>query len=303
MTAAYLDPQVAWRIFGRDPRAVLAWGPDPKARAVVDGDGYRVTGKWSFNSGGRHATWLGAHAPIYEADGTTPRLHPDGTRQERTMLVPASEIEWTDIWSVTGLRGTASDAFSLTNHFVRHDHSITRDFTQECRESGPLYRLSALCLYEIAFAGVALGIARAALDYFVDFARNKVPRGMKSPIRDNAVTQSGTAQAEARVLAARHYLLHVIGSIWDGVTAPGGSFTLERRMAIRLASTHAIHQARDAVDFTYHAAGASAIFESHPLERRFRDIHTVAQQLQGRMAHYETVGTWMLGGDPDLTFA
>jgi alkylation response protein AidB-like acyl-CoA dehydrogenase len=125
---------------------------------------------------------------------------------------------------------------------------------------------------------------------------------MKSPIRDNAVTQSGAAQAEVKVLAARQHLLHVIGSLWEGVTAPDGSFTLERRMAIRLASTHAIHQARDAVDFAYHAAGASAIFDSHPLERRFRDIHTVSQQLQGRMAHYETVGAWLLGGDPDLTF-
>ncbi len=302
MSAAYLEPAVAWKIFGSDPRAVLAWGPDPRARAIADGDGYRVSGTWSFNSGGRHATWLGAHAPIFEPDGTTPRLLPDGRRAERTLLVPASEVAWTDIWNVTGLRGTASDAFTLRDHFVRHDHSITRDWTQECREPGPLYRLSALCLYEIAFAGVALGIARAALDSFMDFACNKVPRGMKSPIRDNAVTQSGAAQAEVRVLAARQYLLHVIGSIWEGVTAPGGSFTLERRMAIRLASTHAIHQARDAVDFAYHAAGASAIFDSHPLERRFRDIHTVSQQLQGRMAHYETVGAWLLGGDPDLTF-
>ncbi len=73
-------------------------------------------------------------------------------------------------------------------------------------------------------------------------------------------------------------------------------------MALRLASTHAIHRAREAVDFAYHSSGASAIFESHPLERRFRDIHTVTQQLQGRMVHFETVGAWMLGGDPDLSF-
>ncbi|MCW5747603.1 MAG: acyl-CoA dehydrogenase family protein [Alphaproteobacteria bacterium] len=302
MSAAYLDPAAAWEVFGRDPRAVLAWGPDPKARAIADGDGYRVTGTWAFNSGGRHATWLGAHCPIYEADGTTRRLLPDGTRAERTMLVPASEVRWTDIWSVTGLRGTASDAYSLTDHFVRHDHSITRDFTIECREPGPLYRLSAMALYEVAFSGVALGIARASLDAFVDFARTKVPRGMKSPIRDNAVVQSGLAQAEVGIASARAHLLNVIDSIWQGVRAPDGSFTLDRRMAIRLASTHAIHRARDAVDFAYHAAGASAIFDGHPLERRFRDMHTVTQQLQGRMAHYETVGNWMMGGDPDLTF-
>ncbi len=73
-------------------------------------------------------------------------------------------------------------------------------------------------------------------------------------------------------------------------------------MTLRMASTHAIHSARDAVDFAYNAAGTTAIFESHPLERRFRDIHTVTQQLQGRLSHFETVGAWMMGADADLTW-
>ena len=83
---------------------------------------------------------------------------------------------------------------------------------------------------------------------------------------------------------------------------PGGKLTVDQRITIRMASTHAIHKAREAVDFAYNAAGASAIFGSHPLERRFRDIHTVTQQLQGRLSHFETVGAWMLGADADLTF-
>ena len=302
MSAACLEHDVAREVFGRDPRAVLAWGPGPGARAVADGDGYRVTGTWSFISGGRHATWLGAHCPLFEADGVTPRLHPNGRQQVRTLLVPASAVTWTDVWKVTGLRSTASDTFSLSDHFVRHDHSLTRDDPSECREAGPLYRLSSISIYEIVFAGVALGIARGAMDAFVEVARNKVPRGMKSPLRDNAVVQAGTAQAEVGLQSARVYLMHVIDTLWSGVRAPGGSLTLEHRMALRLASTHAIHRAREAVDFAYHSSGASAIFESHPLERRFRDIHTVTQQLQGRMAHFETVGAWMLGGDPDLSF-
>ena len=73
-------------------------------------------------------------------------------------------------------------------------------------------------------------------------------------------------------------------------------------ITIRMASTNAIHRSREAVDFAYNAAGATAIFENHPLERRFRDIHTVTQQLQGRLSHFETVGAWMLGADADLTF-
>ena len=298
--AAYLDPVVARRVFG-GPRAVLAWGPGPKAKAVAVEDGYRVTGTWAFASGGRHATWVGAQCPIFEADGR-PRLDEEKLQVYRTMLIPASEVEWTDIWNVVGLRGTASDQFALTDHFVRHDHSITRDFLKECREPGPLYRMPALTCYELGFAGVALGIARASLEVFVDLARNKVPRGMKSPIRDNAVVQSGVAQAEVRVRAARAVLLQSAQQIWSEVSRPDGALTLDHRMTLRMVSTHAIHTARDAVDFAYNAAGTTAIFDSHPLERRFRDMHTVTQQLQGRLSHFETVGAYLLDGEPDLTF-
>ena len=143
---------------------------------------------------------------------------------------------------------------------------------------------------------------RAALDAFVDVARNKVPRGMKSPIRDNAVVQSHAAQAEVNVRAARAFLLQAVADIWHTVAQPGGRLTIDQRITIRMASTHAIHKAREAVDFAYNAAGATAIFENHPLERRFRDIHTVTQQLQGRLSHFETVGAWMLDVDTDLTF-
>ena len=301
MSAAYLDLPVAQEIFGEDPRAVLAWGPGPKVKAIeTDGD-YRVTGVWAFASGGRHATWLGAHCPVFKADGA-PLIGPDGRQVERTMLVRATDVAWTDIWDTVGLRGTASDQFALTDHFVRADHSITRDFEKECREPGPLYRMSAMTCYEVGFSGVALGVARAALDTFVDVARNKVPRGMKSPIRDNAVVQSHAAQAEVNVRAARAFLLQAVADIWHTVAQPGGRLTIDQRITIRMASTHAIHKAREAVDFAYNAAGASAIFGGHPLERRFRDIHTVTQQLQGRLAHFETVGAWMLGADADLTF-
>ncbi|MFI5000301.1 MAG: acyl-CoA dehydrogenase family protein, partial [Reyranellales bacterium] len=303
MSAAYLELAVADEIFGKDPRAVLAWGPGPKARAVAVEGGYKVTGVYAFASGGRHATWLGAHAPIFNADGT-PLLGANGKIVERVMLVPASDVVWTDIWDTVGLRGTASDQFALTDHFVRADHSITRDFAEpatERREPGPLYRMSAMTCYEVGFAGVALGIARAALDNFIDVARNKIPRGSRSPIRDSAVVQTNLAQAEVNIRSARAFLLQSVAEIWNEISG-GAALTVDHRITIRMASTNAIHKGREAVDMVYNAAGATAIFENHPLARRFRDIHTVTQQLQGRLSHFETVGAWMLGAEADLTW-
>ncbi len=300
MSAAYLDLPVAQEIFGNDPRAVLAWGPGPKARAIAVEGGYRVTGVYAFASGCRHATWLGAHAAIYNEDGSR-CLGPDGRPVERTLLVRSDEVVWTDIWDTVGLRGTASDQFALTDHFVRADHTITREFERECREAGPLYRMGAGTCYQVGFAGVACGIARGALDDFIDVARNKVPRGAKSPLRDNAVVQSNIAQAEINVRAARAYLLQSMAAIWKDLQA-GKTITIEQRITIRGAATNAIHKAREAVDTVYNAAGATAIFRNHPLERRFRDIHTVTQQLQGRLSHFETVGAFILGAEADLTF-
>jgi alkylation response protein AidB-like acyl-CoA dehydrogenase len=300
MSAAYLDLPVAHAIFGDDPRAVLAWGPGPKVGAVECEGGYKVTGVWSFASGGRHATWLGAHCPIFKADGS-PRLGANGRQQERTMLVRTEDVAWTDIWNTVGLRGTASDQFALDDFFVRSDHSITREFDKECRENGPLYRMGSGTCYQVGFAGVACGIARGALDCFVDLARDKVARGTKGPLRDNAVVQSNLAQAEVNLRAARAFVLQSMADTWKHLSA-GATITVAQRITIRMAATNAIHKAREAVDFAYNAAGATAIFENHPLERRFRDIHTVTQQLQGQLWHFETVGAWMMGVDADLTF-
>jgi alkylation response protein AidB-like acyl-CoA dehydrogenase len=294
MTAAYLEPAAACEIFG-GPRGILAWGPGPGKARVVEA-GYCVTATWSFASGSHHATWLGCHVPIVEADGT-PRLYPNGTPVIRTMLFPKSNARMTDIWRVIGLKGTGSDRFSVEDLFVPQRHSATRD-DETRREKGLLYRFSSLQLYAAGFAGVAMGIARSTLDGFVELARDKVPFRSGGALRDNHLIQSQVAQAEARLAAARAFLLRSIEEITTEL-AQAGHLTLDQRMAIRLASTFAIHQSLQVVDTAYHAAGSTAIFEENPFERRFRDIHTVSQQLQGRSEHFETVGQYLLGLEPE----
>jgi len=299
MVAAFVAPDVAATVFGRDRRAILAWGPGP-GRAVAAAGGYRITGKWSFASGGRHASWLGGICTVVEADGT-PRRERDGAPAIRTALFPAARAEMTDIWDVIGLRGTASDAFAVSDLFVAEGYTVARDDQASRREAGPLYCFPTSSLYAVGFAGVALGIARVTLDAFIGLAADKTPRGFKSTLRDNAVIQSEVARAEARLGAARSFLLGSLHEIWRDVAA-ANRLTLAQRMCIRLAATYAIDQATSVVDAAYHAAGATAIFQSNDFERRFRDIHTVAQQVQGRASHFETVGQFMLGLEPDLLF-
>ena len=300
MSAAYLSHDVAMEIFGRDRRAVLAWGPGPGARAIAVDGGYRVTGTWSFASGGRHATWLGAHCPICEPDGSSRRM-PNGKLVERTMLFPAASATFVDVWHVSGLKGTGSDAYTVSDLFVPHDHSISRDDPAERRQPGLIYCFPTGSFYASGFASVALGIARRMLDAFVSLAREKTPRGYKRPLANNAVIQSQVGQAEAQLSSARRFLMGSLADIW-GAVGSSGTLTMDQRMLIRLASTYAIHQAKAVADVTHHAAGATSIFIDSAFDRGFRDIHAVTQQLQGRQAHFETVGQFMLGIEPDTTF-
>jgi alkylation response protein AidB-like acyl-CoA dehydrogenase len=300
MTAAYLRPDVAREIFGGEPVGVLAWGPPTASQAVVADGGYRLSGTFNFASGSRHASWLGGQAPIVETDGTPRRRN--GVGERRTLLFPASQVTMKDVWHTIGLRGTGSDSFVVTDLFVPHEHSFARDDPAAPRHyQAPLYCFPQGSLYASGFAGVAMGIARSLLEDFVALATDKTPRGYSRALRESAVTQSQVAQAEAKLGAARVYVLATLREIWSTVGRTG-VLELEQRVAIRLAASHAIRQAREVADFAYHAAGGTAVFTANAFERRFRDIHTVAQQLQGRDDHFESVGKFLLGLPPDTTF-
>jgi alkylation response protein AidB-like acyl-CoA dehydrogenase len=216
----------------------------------------------------------------------------------RTLLFPKASARFTDIWHVIGLRGTGSDSYTVTDLFIPEAYTVLREASAKPRQPGRLYTFSSSNIYASGFAGVALGIARSALDALVELARDKIPRGAKSTLRDNNVIQAQVAQSEARLGAARAFLLGSLDDIWHKAAA-SGRLTIDDNTTIRLASTWAIHQAREVVDTVYHAAGATAIFENNPFERRFRDIHTVVQQYQGRQAHFETVGQVLLGLQPE----
>jgi alkylation response protein AidB-like acyl-CoA dehydrogenase len=297
LSAAYLEPATAREVFG-GKRDVLAWGQGPGAKATRTDGGWRVTGTWAFASGSRHATWLGAHCPCFEADGT-PHRYPDGRTWERTMLFPRERARIEDVWQVVGLRGTGSDTYTVKDLFVDDAHTLTRDRPAERREPGLLYRFSGMNIYASGFAAVALGIARATLDAFVDLARGKTPALTATALRDSAMIQSAIGVADAKLSSSRSWLIQILRNTQEEVSI-AGELNTDQRMRIRQAATYAIHQAKEVVDVAYHEAGATAIFDANPFERRFRDINTVTQQVQGRRSHFETVGQYLLGSEPSL---
>ncbi len=296
MAAAFLDPEVAQEIFG-PPDGIVAWGPVGPAELRAVPGGFRLTGAWNFASGSHHASWLGAHVVTLGPNGE-PLCRADGGEILRTLLFPKNRATITDIWHVVGLRGTGSDRYSVTDLFIPESYTVLRDPKITSRRPGRLYCFSSSNLYALGVAGVALGIARGMVTDFTELATKKVPRGARQRLCENQVIQSQLAQVEARLGSARAFLLSGLAEIWEAV-GETGELSLEENTMIRLASTWAIHQAREVVSTLYHSAGATAIFDDRPFERRFRDMHTASQQAQGQQAHYETIGRVLFGLAPD----
>jgi alkylation response protein AidB-like acyl-CoA dehydrogenase len=233
------------------------------ARECGDG-GYRLTDKWDFASGCRQARWMGAHGHVLEADGTL-RLNRFGRPTVRTLLFPASEATLLDTWRTIGLRGTASDSYSVNELFVSEAFSSTREDPALRRERGPLYAFTMQGLYAVGVAAVAFGIARAMLSELIALASRKAPRGL-ARLADNAVVHADVVRAEARLGSARAYLIETLSTIYahaDDV-AP---IEVADRARVRLACTNAIQAAAEVVDFAYKAAGVDAIFPGSPASR------------------------------------
>jgi len=298
LIAAFLEPDVNHAIYG-DPRSAVAWGPPNASRAKAVEGGYRVTGQWDFCSGCRQARWIGAHCTVVEADGKL-RLNRFGKPAIRTLLFPASEATLLDNWRTIGLRGTASESYRVDDLFVPEAFSSTREEPELRRERGPLYAFTMQGLYASGVAAVALGIAGAMLSEFMALASRKAPRNL-GRLADSALVQADVARAEARLGSARAYLVETLSTIYAQAdeVAP---IEIAERARVRLAATNAIHGAIEVADFAYKNAGVDAIFPGSPFERRFRDMHTLSQQIQSRSAHFEAVGQILLGAPPEIFY-
>ncbi|HSL51213.1 MAG TPA: acyl-CoA dehydrogenase family protein [Candidatus Deferrimicrobiaceae bacterium] len=288
--AARMQPAAARAIWIDTPRSVVANTPAATAEATVVPGGYRVTGRQGFSTGCRHASWLAAHATVIEQG--RPRLD-QGQPEMRYLFVPRAQAELQDTWQVRGMRGTGTHHFAVHDVFVPEDRTV-KSVTAPLVEQGPLYRLPRTLVFASGDAAVAFGTARSCLAAFTELATTKTPRAMDALLRDQAMVQNDVGRAEARLRSGRAFLFEAVRDIWAAVVTTGG-VTLDQRANLRLATTHGIRLAVEVVDMVYGMAGATAAYESSPIQRHFQDVHVMSQHLQARLAHYELVGRHWLG--------
>ena len=297
-TDAVRMPVETAREIWADPGAVISNGPHtPSTVAVPTQGGYRVTGRWNFSSGIRHANWVAALAPLERLDEG--RQQSADHDREVLLLVPRDQVEVLDVWQVNGLRGTGSFSFQAEDLFVPSSRSYGADDAPS--ESGPLYVVPKVLMFSSGFATVALGVARSALDAAIDIAGEKIPVKRTSVLRDTSTTQRQVGEAEALWRSARAFLMEAAGALWESAV-DRGALTPEERIRLRLAGTHGIRTAARVVAVAYDVAGSGGIFKSNPVQRRLQDVQAITQQVQGRMTHYDTAGAFYMGLDPKSSY-
>ncbi len=297
LLSGYLPEDVAREVYGTDPEVVTGGVLAPRGRAIAADGGYRVTGRWPFASGCQHCAWL-VGGCIVEGE-RAPRRLPSGAPEPVTLIFPAADVEIIDTWRVAGLCGTGSHDMAVRDAFVPAARAVWLT-TDRPRQSGTLYRFPLFGLLAVSIAGVALGIARAAVDELVELAAGKTPTGSQRRLAERAVIQTQVAQAEGAVRAGRALLFDAVTEAWSAALTRGELGSRDRAL-LRLAATHATTSAAQAVDLMYNAGGGSSIYATSRLQRCFRDVHTATQHIMVAPATHEVVGRLLLGLETDTS--
>ncbi len=276
-------------------KKVYANGQPPKVAGVfmptgtalpVDG-GYRVTGRWSFASGIRHAQWVSAAARVEPATNSGPQVI--------SLIMPASDVTIHDNWHVAGLKGTGSNDFSVSDLFVPQEFTYDRAHARPQR-GGLLYRLHFVGYVSNEHAAIALGAARHALAEIVAVAQSKL-RGF-APVASSLISrgafQRDIGQCDLKLRAARSLTCQVFEDAWNTLVRDG-SLTGRDYARIRSTATYATEVSLEVATMAFRYGGANALFEGHVLQRCLRDINAAAQHLMVSDISYENHGQFVLG--------
>ena len=274
-----------------DPKVILCGSTAAVGKAERVSGGFRVSGQWQFVSGCHNAHFLAALAVPHENG------EPVEGELAQFMIMPRADWEILDTWNVSGLRGSGSHDVCAEDVFVPEEN--TASFGRPTlRSDAPIARIPIGTRLAYNKVGVALGIARAAIDHFVELATGKTPRFSNAKLRERAHVQHAIARAEARVRGARAFVLEAADSVWQAALDDRLP-TTQQKALLQLACSDAAGGCAEAVDWIAEAAGTSANQLGSPLERHARDVRVIRQHMTVAPQHFDDAGRVLLGLPPE----
>ncbi|MFW2381786.1 MAG: acyl-CoA dehydrogenase family protein [Acidimicrobiales bacterium] len=294
--AAYrVRPDWAERIFADPASCTGGFGMPIGTATVVDG-GLDVTGQWAWGSGIDHCTWIGGGVFVVDGHGNRTTAA-DGSTTPFVFFEP-DDVELLDTWHVSGMRGTGSTDYAVTNAFVP-DGRWAQFIGGPIHVEGAASRFSFFGALACGVASIAIGLGFHAIDELVEIGAKK-PSGSSKSLAERAAVQGELAAAKAAVGQARSYLLDVADRAWL-VADRGIDFPDDLTVELRLAATAAVQRSVEAVDSCYHAAGGGAVYNTSPIQRIFRDVHVATQHAMVARRTFEPLGRFEFGLPTSLT--
>jgi alkylation response protein AidB-like acyl-CoA dehydrogenase len=292
-TVRALPDETLAAMFTTPRQTVMCGSGPPRGRVLPVPGGYRLTGRWSQGSNILIAGWLHVGGHLY--DGEQPRFGADGKPVYLISTLPTSQAQVLDTWDTTGMRGTGSHDYTVTDVFV--PAAQVHPILDPSPRPQPLYQFVGWT--HVAHAALGLGIARVAIEEVIGLAGGKQATWFASEGRlaTRTTIQAKVAQAEALVGSGRAYVREATRDTWDTVCR-GERPSPEQRAIYRLAIAQAMTNSVQAVDLMYSVGGASAIYATSRLDRCLRDVHTAAAHVWTAPDNYELAGRLLLGLDP-----
>jgi indole-3-acetate monooxygenase len=287
----FLTPPARAEIFG-NPDWLFAGSTRPSGRASVEGDSFRVSGRWSLVSGCEISEWMALRCVVVE--NGQPRMLQPNVPEARMAWVRRADVEILDTWHTGGLRGTGS------HDVVLKDKVVPRKFTTSPLDGssleGALGRVPIVSNMAAGYAAQLLGMGAAAVDAIVSLASNKPAVDPGPSLGERPAVLAAIADHRASLAAARDRLHACVAKLW--AAAEEGSAALPAIADVYGAAHHAMARGRAAIDAMYALGGASSLYTSSPLERAHRDMHAMAAHVIAQPMWQEDTGRVILGAKP-----
>jgi alkylation response protein AidB-like acyl-CoA dehydrogenase len=281
------------QVYAQGPDIILGGAFNAQGHAEQVDGGWRVTGRWNFSSGCQHANYLLANCVLLK-DGKPLPGPMEGVPAIRAMLFPANEVRIVDNWSVLGLRGTGSHDLALEAAFCPAERTLDI-FQGVANVPGPHF-VAPVLHCAVHMGAVAVGIAQGALDETVQWATSGKKRlYARGPLTESPVVHLHLGRAEAQVRAARAALRDVSTDFWAACQQGTEAVTPQLSAQVMATLSLVAEMTSAAVDACYRVAGGSAVRDASPLQRRFRDIHTLAQHGAISEGWFSQMGGAMFG--------
>jgi alkylation response protein AidB-like acyl-CoA dehydrogenase len=220
----------------------------------------------------------------------------EGVPPLRIVVLPAKDWQIEDTWFAHGLRGTGSHHIGLHDVWVPESNVIDM-FATHPNVGGALFQ-GAPGFFVTTHGAFALGLAEGAIQDLVDLTdTGKRPVYGRVALKDAPSVQFELGRAEVALRAARALMQEQCENPPQDCLA-GRTQDLDRTTRRHQCATWVNEVCSQVIATCYRLGGASAVYETSPLQRRLRDISAAIQHVSVNSRHYLTAGAQRLGRQP-----